>query len=96
MCKAIREGDEMACSCGLRWGAEEADPHSSVVIGVDPGHPDGDRSVVNGHVLYRASDFDEENEFSTVGIAVIDGGLQVCKLCGEYESGLVNICKGSK
>lgn len=21
------EGDEMACSCGLRWGVDEPDPH---------------------------------------------------------------------
>ena len=28
MCKAIREGDEIACSCGLRWGIGEDDPHS--------------------------------------------------------------------
>ena len=31
MCKAIREGDEMACSCGLRWGTDEADPHTDDV-----------------------------------------------------------------
>ena len=24
-CKAIREGDEMACSCGLRWGIDDDD-----------------------------------------------------------------------
>jgi len=24
-CKAIREGDEMACSCGLRWGVDDDD-----------------------------------------------------------------------
>lgn len=24
-CKAIREGDEMACSCGLRWGIDDPD-----------------------------------------------------------------------
>lgn len=28
MCKAIREGDEMACSCGLRWDMDEPDPHT--------------------------------------------------------------------
>ena len=27
MCEAIREGDEMACSCGLRWDMDEPDPH---------------------------------------------------------------------
>jgi hypothetical protein len=25
-CKAIREGDEMACVCGLRWGVDEDRP----------------------------------------------------------------------
>lgn len=30
MCKAIREGDEMACSCGLRWDIDEPDPHDSI------------------------------------------------------------------
>ena len=23
-----REGDEFACSCGLRWGVSDADPHT--------------------------------------------------------------------
>lgn len=27
-CKTIREGDEYACSCGLRWGIDEDDPHT--------------------------------------------------------------------
>ena len=26
-CKQWREGDEMACTCGLRWGTDEKDPH---------------------------------------------------------------------
>lgn len=89
MCKAIREGDEMACSCGLRWDMDEPDPHVNLKEVVEE-----ERSVVNGHVLYRDSDFTEETEFTTLGIAVIDGGLQVCKVCGEYESGLSNPCKG--
>lgn len=33
MCKAIREGDEMSCSCGLRWGTDEDDPHPQSVRG---------------------------------------------------------------
>lgn len=28
MHKVTREGDEQACSCGLRWGVDEADPHA--------------------------------------------------------------------
>lgn len=101
MCKAIREGDEMACSCGLRWDVDEADPHNEVThyCNGEPCIDEGctameERSVVNGHVLYRDSDFNRETEFTTLGIAVIDGGLQVCKICGEYESGLSNPCKG--
>ena len=27
-CKQWREGDEYACTCGLRWGVDEEDPHS--------------------------------------------------------------------
>ena len=25
--KTIREGDELTCACGLRWGVGEDDPH---------------------------------------------------------------------
>jgi hypothetical protein len=45
-CKAIREGDEMACSCGLRWDIDDEDrpqcpadldgtPYNPAVEGVD-------------------------------------------------------------
>jgi len=27
MHKVTREGDEQVCSCGLRWGIDEDDPH---------------------------------------------------------------------
>lgn len=27
ICKQRREGDEYACTCGLRWGLGEEDPH---------------------------------------------------------------------
>ena len=27
LCTARRETDEYACSCGLRWGVDEDDPH---------------------------------------------------------------------
>ena len=26
-CSQSREGDELACTCGLRWGNDEEDPH---------------------------------------------------------------------
>jgi len=119
MCKAIREGDEMACSCGMRWGIDEVDPHAELervrkelteqgahvtddngelshILGVDPANKDGDRSVINGHILYRPSDFTDEESLKSLGIAVIDGGLNVCMICGEYESGLNEKCKGTK
>lgn len=27
-----REGDEIVCSCGLRWGVDESDPHPVVAV----------------------------------------------------------------
>lgn len=32
MHKVTRESDEYVCSCGLRWGTDEADPHSNQFI----------------------------------------------------------------
>jgi len=29
ICKTWQEGDEYACSCGLRWGLNDDDPHSN-------------------------------------------------------------------
>ena len=26
--RTTREGDETVCSCGLRWGVDESDPHN--------------------------------------------------------------------
>ena len=26
--KATREGDELSCPCGMRWGVNEPDPHT--------------------------------------------------------------------
>lgn len=36
MHKAIREGDEMACTCGLRWDINEDDPHFDHLNDVGP------------------------------------------------------------
>lgn len=49
----------------------------------------------NGHVLYDASDFTDEEYYSgnTIAVLVIDGGLSVCKLCGAAESQLDEPCK---
>lgn len=106
MCKAIREGDEMACSCGLRWDIDEVDPHDpfSPNFAADlelsnlmlTPKPTDDRTITNGHILYKPSDFTPEESLDVVGIAVIDGGLSVCKVCHEYESGLNGKCKGKK
>ena len=27
-CRKWQEGDEYACTCGLRWGTDEKDPHN--------------------------------------------------------------------
>lgn len=93
--KITRENDEYVCTCGLRWGIDEDDPHDSVVIGVDPAKPGADRTVINGHVLYRDSDFteDELSRGNKLAVAVVDSGLNVCMRCGEYESGLDTWCK---
>lgn len=41
--KVTREGDEYACSCGLRWDVDDCDPHR--VVGFDPAKPGADRTV---------------------------------------------------
>ena len=33
--KQYREGDEIVCSCGMRWGIDEDDPHE-----VEPSSPE--------------------------------------------------------
>ncbi|BAN59660.1 hypothetical protein N374_gp171 [Bacillus phage phiNIT1] len=53
--------------------------------------------VVNGHALYTKEDFKdmtgEELESSYTAHLVLDGGLAICKICGEGEAGLDNPCK---
>ena len=44
-CKAIREGDEMACSCGLRWdinddGRPQCLTDDEIVQGIPKSEPD--------------------------------------------------------
>ena len=50
-----------------------------------------------GHELFIASDFTKEeiDRENKLAIAVIDGGLAVCKKCREYESGLDTPCSAS-
>ena len=49
------------------------------------------------HVLYTKEDFKdwipEQIEYDTTANAVVNWGLSVCKICGEYEAGLDNPCK---
>ena len=57
MHKVTRESDEYTCTCGLRWGIEEQDPHPPKMIGWDPAHAAGDVTVevvveVSGEVTH--------------------------------------------
>lgn len=49
------------------------------------------------HVLYVASDFDhytyEEADTDKTYDLVINGGLDICRVCGEFEAGLDEPCK---
>lgn len=42
------------------------------------------------HVLYTHDDFtaEEIDRRNKLAEMVVDGGLDVCKMCGEYEAGL--------
>ena len=52
---------------------------------------------MNEHILYTREDFknigDEELENNRTAKLVLDGGLSICKVCGEYEAGLDTPCK---
>lgn len=53
MHKVTRESDEYTCTCGLRWGVDEEDPHQPEMIGWDPAHATGDvTGVVTGEVTH--------------------------------------------
>jgi len=49
------------------------------------------------HQLYTSEDFKhmsgQEMEESWVARMVLEGGLSICKICGEGEAGLDNPCK---
>lgn len=49
------------------------------------------------HVLYTKEDFknmsNQELENNRTYELVMDGGLDICKMCGEYEAGLNEPCK---
>ena len=65
------------------------------ILGIDLAHPDGDRTIINGHELYKDSDFTDKElaRGNKLGEMVVEGGLNVCRKCGEYESGLDEWCK---
>ena len=43
------------------------------------------------HVMYTRADFtDEELENNNLARMVVEGGLDICKLCGGGESDLLN------
>ena len=48
------------------------------------------------HVLYTVEDMKNEDPESTLYKVVVEGGLNVCKVCGEFEAGLDNPCKTNK
>lgn len=51
----------------------------------------------NGHQLFTSQDFKhmsgQEQEDNWTARMVLDGGLSICKVCGEGESGLEKPCK---
>ena len=55
---------------------------------------------MNGHKLYTSEDFKhlsaEELDSNYTYELVMDGGLSICKICGDYEAGLDKPCKGGK
>lgn len=52
---------------------------------------------MNGHVLYTPDDFKhlspEELDSSYTYDLVVSGGLNICKVCGDYEAGLDKPCR---
>ena len=55
---------------------------------------------VNDHIIYTEEDFKhitgEELDNNKLARMVLDGGLAVCKVCGEFEAGLDNPCKNNE
>lgn len=55
---------------------------------------------MNCHVLYTREDFKnmsgEEMESDRTATLVLDGGLSICKKCGEFEAGLDKPCNPKK
>lgn len=49
------------------------------------------------HDFYEAKDFtsEEYDRRNQLAVMVIDGGLAVCKRCGELEGGLESVCPRS-
>jgi len=50
---------------------------------------------VNNHILYECSDFTQEeiqHETNNTASLVCEEGFLICRICGEYESGLNSEC----
>ncbi|WP_373781169.1 hypothetical protein [Jeotgalibaca porci] len=54
---------------------------------------------MSGHKLYTPKDFEnmswEEQDGNFLYAVVVNGGLNVCKVCGEAESGLDKPCRSN-
>jgi hypothetical protein len=54
------------------------------------------KKIMKNHTLYTAEDFrhmtGEEMEQDKLAEMVLDAGLDICKVCGEYEAGLDREC----
>lgn len=52
---------------------------------------------MSDHKLYTPKDFEkmscEEQDGNFLYDCVVNGGLNVCKVCGEFESGLHKPCR---
>lgn len=53
---------------------------------------------MRGHTLYVPGDFTVEEiaRENKIAVLVIDGGLSICKMCGDGEIGLDTFCRASK
>lgn len=54
------------------------------------------KRTTNGHVLFTFRDFSSQDAQDNGPLYrnVVDGGLAVCKVCGDFEAGLDNPCTG--
>jgi hypothetical protein len=53
ICKTWQEGDEYACSCGLRWALDDNDPHSNAKKAKAQAHIRDLRKELGGGVIWQ-------------------------------------------